>query len=402
MACSTPEDLVPSTLNRTMKLAAVFLFLVVGAVGSIKAWSHLNSQISTDDAQIDGHIHPVNARVSGTIVWVNPKVDDTRFVEAGTVLARLDNNDYTPSVDRLKGNVEAGEAQLESAKLALPITRAAALSRFSSAQAAILEAQSDLASAKAGEQAAEALVVQTEASFLRAESDRTRYEQLVSAHEISRSEYDQRRTDSKVFGAQFAAAKSSLAAASQKIQAAEQHIAEREGDLQAAATAPEVIATSQSSVNRVAGELKRDEASLHDAELNLSYTEILAPVSGIVGRKQIEAGQRIAAGQLLLNLVPTNDLWVIANFKETQLRHMAIGSPAKIHVDSYGSVLDGTVESIGGATGSKYSLIAPENATGNYVKVLQRIPVRIHITTPLDSLHPMLPGMSVEVSVQRQ
>ena len=162
----------------------------------------------------------------------------------------------------------------------------------------------------------------------------------------------------------------------------------------------QLVATSRSNVERVSGDLKKSQASLHDAELNLGYTNIVAPVSGVVGRKQIEAGQRVAAGQLLLNIVPTDDLWVIANFKETQLRHMTVGSNANVHVDAYGMTLSGKVESIGGATGSKYALLAPENATGNYVKVVQRIPVRIRISVPFNRQHPLLPGMSVEAAVQ--
>ncbi|MGI4828370.1 MAG: HlyD family secretion protein [Janthinobacterium lividum] len=373
---------------------------VLLALTAFFAWSHTEKEASTDDAQIDGHVHPLNARVGGTITWVNPDVDDTKFVQAGTVLARLDTNDYTPSIDRLKGDVQSEQAQLQSAQLAVPITQATSSSKLVSARAAVTEATAELASAQAGEASARAQIDQAAASHTRAEGDRSRYEQLVNAHEISRSEYDQRMTESKVSEAQQTVAQQNLLAAQERVTAARQHIAERQSDVQAAASAPELIATSRSNVERVSGELKKSQATLHDAELNLSYTNIIAPVSGVVGRKQIEAGQRVAPGQLLLNIVPTNDLWVIANFKETQLRHMTIGSSASVHVDAYGTTLPGKVESIGGATGSKYALLAPENATGNYVKVIQRIPVRIHISMPDDQQHPLLPGMSVETSVQ--
>ena len=397
MATETLQT-TPGSALKTWLIALACL--IVLAVAGLLAWSHTERQASTDDAQIDGHVHPLNARVGGTITWVNPDVDDTKFVQAGTVLARLDTNDYTPSVDRLKGDVQSEQAQLQSAQFAVPITQATAGSKLASARASVSEAVAELASAQAGEASARAQIDQAAASHTRAEGDRSRYEQLVNAHEISRSEYDQRMTDSKVSEAQQTVAQQSLLAAEQRVAASHEHIAERQSDVQAAAAAPELVATSRSNVERVSGDLKKSQASLHDAELNLSYTNIVAPVSGVVGRKQIEAGQRVAAGQLLLNIVPTDDLWVIANFKETQLRHMTVGSKANVHVDAYGMTLSGKVESIGGATGSKYALLAPENATGNYVKVVQRIPVRIRISVPVDREHPLLPGMSVEAAVQ--
>jgi membrane fusion protein (multidrug efflux system) len=364
-------------------------------------WSGSYGPVSTDDAQVDGHVHPINARIGGTVIWVNPDIDDTRFVKAGTVLARLDTNDYQPAVERLEGDVQAQQAQLQTAELTVPITQATSSSKLSSARAAEIEAETELASAKAGVRAASAQVQQHEASSRRAEADRVRYEQLVNSHEISRSEYDARMTEANVATAQLSAAQANLQAAEQKVQSALQHIAERREDIAAAATAPELVATARSSVERVSGELKKSKAALRDAQLNLSYTEIIAPVSGIIGRRSIETGQRIALGQLLLNIVPTDDIWVTANYKETQLRHVRPGARVTIHVDTYGTDLQGSVESIGGATGSKYALISPDNATGNYVKVVQRIPIRIHLDASRVDGQPLLPGMSVETTVHR-
>jgi membrane fusion protein (multidrug efflux system) len=394
---SANEDI---TRHRAAVVSAALAILVL-IVGGCLLWAHSYGTASTDDAQIDGHVHPINARIGGTVVWVNSNIDDTKFVEAGTVLARLDTNDYRPAVDRLTGDVESEQAQLQSAQLAVPITSANTSSRLGSAHAAVAESEAELASAKAGEAAAQAQISQAQASFHRAEGDRARYEQLMNSHEISRSEYDARMTEANVASAQLAAAQANLQAAQQRIQAALQHVTERQQDVMAASVAPQLVATAQSSVQRVSGELKKSEASLHDAQLNLSYTEIVAPVSGIVGRRSLEVGQRIAPGQLILNIVPTNDLWVTANFKETQLGRIRPGDTAKIYVDSYGIELHGSVESIGGATGSKYALIAPDNATGNYVKVVQRIPVRLHIASAQASDRPLLPGMSVEVRIKR-
>ena len=393
-----PENANPTHSRIAVSLTVLALIILLG--GGAFLWSRDHGSASTDDAQVDGHVHPINARVGGTVVWVNPDIDDTKFVKAGTVLARLDTNDYQPTVDRLEGDVQAQQAQLQSAQLAVPITQTTSSTKLASARDAEIEAEAELASAKAGVRAASAQVQQAEASSKRAETDRVRYEQLVNSHEISRSEYDTRMTEANVTAAQLAAAQANMQAAEQKVEAADQHIAERKQDIASAATAPELVATARSSVERVSGELKKSKAALHDARLNLGYTELIAPVSGIVGRRSLETGQRIAPGQLLLNIVPTDDLWVTANYKETQLRHVQPGARVTIHIDTYGSDIEGSVESIGGATGSKYALIAPDNATGNYVKVVQRIPVRIRLDTTRVDGRPLLPGMSVETKVR--
>ena len=395
------SDNVKSNHSR-IAVAFTIVALIVLLGGGALLWLRDHGSVSTDDAQVDGHVHPINARIGGTVVWANPDIDDTKFVKAGTVLARLDINDYQPAVDRLEGDVQAQQAQLQTAELAIPITETTSSSKLASAHNSEMEAEAELASAKAGVSAASAQVMQAEASSHRAENDRARYEQLVNSHEISRSEYDTRMTEANVTAAQLSAAQANLQAAEQKVQAAEQHIAERKQDILSAATAPQLVATARSSVEKVSGELKKSKAALHDAQLNLGYTDIVAPVSGIIGRRSIETGQRIAAGQLLLNIVPTDDIWVTANFKETQLQHVVPGSAVTVKVDTYGSEIQGSVESIGGATGSKYALIAPDNATGNYVKVVQRIPVRIRLESSRVSGRPLLPGMSVEARVQQQ
>ena len=392
------DNIHPTHSRIALSLTTVALIILIG--GGVFLWSRDRGSVSTDDAQVDGHVHPINARVGGSVVWVNPDIDDTRFVKAGTVLAHLDTNDYQPAVDRLEGDVQAQQAQLQTAQLAVPITQTTSSTRLASARDAEIEAEAELASAKAGVRAASAQVQQAEASSRRAETDRVRYEQLVNSHEISRSEYDTRMTEANITAAQLIAAQANTQAAEQKVEAAEQHIAERKQDIAAAATAPQLVATARSSVERVSGELKKSRAALQDAQLNLGYTDIVAPVSGIIGRRSIETGQRIAPGQLLLNIVPIDDLWVTANYKETQLRRVQLGARVSIHIDTYGTDIGGSVESIGGATGSKYALIAPDNATGNYVKVVQRIPIRIRLDTTRADGRPLLPGMSVETTVR--
>jgi membrane fusion protein (multidrug efflux system) len=329
---------------------------------------------------------------------VDPDLDDTHFVKAGTVLARLDANDYAPTVDRLEGDVQSTEAELEAARLNVKISEEDVQSRLSAATAAVEEAEAEKSAAEAQSVSSAESVAQTTAVFRRAENDRLRYLALVDSHEISKSEYDQRATDAKSAEAQMKAAEANLASARQHITSAAQRITERKGDLRAAATAPQQIAMAQANVRKADGNLKRDRAALKDSKLNLGYTEILAPVDGVVGRKSIEVGQRVSTGQLLMTLSTPNDVWAIANFKETQLTRMKVGQSATIHVDSKGEDLSGTVESLGGATGAKFSVIPPENATGNYVKVVQRVPVRIRISVKSEDI-PLLPGMSVEVRV---
>ncbi len=356
-------------------------------------------EVRTTDAQLDGHIHPINSRIAGTITWVNPQVEDTFFVPAGTILARLDRNDYQPTVTRLEGETEASAAQQRSAVLNVPITSASATSKLHAARTAVLDAQSDLQAATAQAESARANVAQAVATFKRAEDDRVRYEALVSTHEISRSEYDQRLTEARTTVALLSAAEANSRAAGQRVESTRLRILEREDEVRAAESAPEVIASARINVQKTSADLKKSKAALTDAELNLSYTDLVAPVGGLVGRKSMEVGQRVAAGQLMLTLVQANDVWVIANFRETQLRHMRVGQAVKVHIDSFDTDVKGVVESIGGATGSKYSVVAPDNATGNYVKVVQRVPVRIRIDAARARNEVLLPGMSIEVSV---
>lgn len=375
---------------------AVLLILVFAGLG---VWLFEPGYESTNDAQIEGHIHPINARVAGTVVWVNPIVDDTHFVRAGTILARLDRNDYEPTVNRLEGDVQSSEAQLESARLNVHISEATYPSRLASARAAVDEAVSERQTAQAQSDAARESLAEASALYKRAEDDRRRYEALMTTHEISRSEYDQRATEAATAEAQMRAAAANLTASQERIASATKRIAEREEDVRSAMTAPQQIAAARSNVQRADGDLKRNQASLKDANLNLGYTEVNAPVDGIIGRKQLEVGERVTVGQLLLTLSPRKDLWAIANFKETQLQKMRLGQPATIHVDASGKDYQGTIESLGGSTGARSALIPPDNATGNYVKVVQRVPVRIRIQTADDGF-PLLPGMSVEAKIK--
>lgn len=355
---------------------------------------------TTNDAQVDGHILPVNARVGGTVTWVNPNVENTRSVSANEVLALLDTNDYAPAVERLNGEVQAEQSQLASAQMEYAMASPTAKSRLESARAAIAESDAQLASSISDIRSKEAKLAQVRASWQQLEADRKRYEPLVSTHEISNSEYDQRATAATAAHEQVAIAIAELKAAQTASDAAKQRLAQRKADLVAANVVPEAIGDARSHVEQMSGRLRESEAALREAQLNVGYTTIRSPVNGVVGQRQFEVGQRVETGHLMLTVTPTDDLWITANFKETQLRRMRVGQPVSIKVDAYGTKLKGHVESVGGATGARYSLLPPENATGNYVKVVQRVPVRIHIDETSTPQKPLLPGMSAEVSVR--
>jgi membrane fusion protein (multidrug efflux system) len=355
--------------------------------------------VSTNDAQIDGHIYPVASRINGTVTWVNPDAENTKFVESGTVLARLDTDDYMPAVNKLEGQVLSERSQLTSAQMDLAIVKPTAESHLASAKAAVAEAEAELATGIADAQSQEAHLAQARATYKLAEADRQRYQALADTHEISKSEYDQRATEAANAREQVAMTSAELKASQTRIEALKQRLSGRKAELNAANVVPQTIDAAHARVNQINGELQESQAQLEDSRLNLGHTTITAPVGGVIGQRQIEVGQRVQAGQLLLDVVPTNDLWVTAYFKETQMSRMRVGQAASFKVDSSRHKLSGHIESIGGATGARYSLLPPENSTGNFVKVVQRIPVRLHIDSAIDPKEPLLPGMSVEVSV---
>ena len=247
--------------------------------------------------------------------------------------------------------------------------------------------------------AAQARVHQDEAVAGRAERDRVRYAALVDKREISRSFYDARATEATATAQTLASDQAAVAAAEQQIAEAKSFVVEREAQLAGSRTAPEQFSNAVARESSAQGELDQARAEVHTAELNLSYTKIFAPVSGVVGHKTVELGHRIQPGQSLLTVVPIDDIWVTANFKETQLRLMHPGQPVTIHVDTYGRNYKGTVEDMAGASGPLFSLFPPENASGNYVKIVQRFPLRIRIDQGEDADHNLRPGMSVEATV---
>jgi membrane fusion protein (multidrug efflux system) len=381
--------------RKAILAAAVVFLLVCGTV----LWLYLASYESTDDAQVDGHLHPISARISGTIIRVNPDVEDNHFVEAGTVLAEIDPADFQAELARAQADYDRLKAGASAAASDITVVSSGSTGRLDVANAAVGEADDSVASEKAGLQSAQARLAQAEANFKRADADEQRYAHLLAKHEISQSEYDRVATEAATDREGVTAARADIAAAEQRVGQAQSRLAQRKADLLAAASAPQQVASSRAKAAAAVSDADRAKAQLTIAQLNLNYTRIIAPVSGIIGRKTVEAGQRIQPGQQLLTIIPLDDIWITANFKETQLKKMKPGQPVTFNADASGHEYRGHVDSLPGATGSRFSLLPPENATGNYVKVVQRAPVRIVLERGENSDHRLRPGMSVEPKV---
>ena len=363
-------------------------------------WLHARRFESTDDAQIEGHLNAISARITGTVVRINPSVENNQYVEAGTLLLELDPNDYQASLDHAKGELAETEAAAHSASVNVPIASTTAFSRLRLAEAARDEAVANVEAEQGALAEAEHNVQREEAIFARAERDRTRYQALVEKREISRSDYDERETDAIAAAQSLESGRAAVASEQQKVVRARSLVNERQAEVESARTAPQQVIDAQAKSQASLGQADRAQADLHTAELNLGYTRIYAPVSGIIGRKTVEVGQRIQPGQSLLAIVPVDDIWVTADFKETQLRLMRPGQSVSVHVDTFDRDYKGTVENLPGAAGTLFSLLPPENASGNFVKVVQRLSVRIRVDRDQDPQHTLRPGMSVEPTVK--
>ncbi len=385
--------------SRKLSRWIFLLAAAIGAAGVSQWWFHAQNYESTDDAQIEGHLDLVSARVSGTVVSVNPGVENNRFVEARTLLMELDPRDYAAELEHAKANLATRTAEAHSAQVTVPIVDATAFGQLHSAEAAKAQAAASVESEQANLVAAQHKLQQDEALHARAERDRVRYQALVVKQEISRSDYDARETEATAVAQAVEADRAAIASREQKIAEVRSLVIQREAQIDAARIAPQQVTDARARSESAAGHLAQACADLNTAQLNLSYTKIYAPVSGVIGRKTVELGHRVQPGQSLLVIVPLDDIWITANFKETQLKRMRPGQTVTIRVDTFGRDYKGKVESLPGAAGPLFSLFPPENATGNYVKVVQRFPVRIRFDKDQDAGHLLRPGMSVEPTV---
>jgi membrane fusion protein, multidrug efflux system len=380
------------------RVAIVLVFALVAA-GGTAWWLHSQGYQSTDDAQIDGHLDAVSARISGTVSYINPQVEDNHLVEAGTLLLELDPRDYQAELEHAKANLHTRNAEAHAAQVSVPITDASAFGQLRAAEAAKEQSIASIDSQQADLAAAQHRLQQDEAIHARAERDRVRYQALVDKHEISRSDYDSRETEAIAAQQAVEADRAGIDSIGRKIAEARALVSQRQAQIDSAQTAPQQVTNARAQSQSASGHVEQAVADMHTAQLNLSYTKIYAPVTGVIGRKTVELGHRIQPGQGLLVIVPLDDIWITANFKETQLKRMHPGQVVNVHVDTFERDFKGRIENLPGAAGPLFSLFPPENASGNYVKVVQRFPVRIRLDPGEDPQHLLRPGMSVEPTV---
>jgi membrane fusion protein, multidrug efflux system len=377
------------------------MFLIIGIVVLLVAgfflWRYFNSYESTDDAQIDGPLNPVSARVSGHVQKL--LVDDNQYVKAGQPLVQIDPSDYQVLVARAQADYDNAVAAARSAGVNIPITTASAGGQLSSAEAEVESAQANLLAARQQVDVANAQLVQADANNVKAQNDLARYKQLVSKQEISQQQYDLAYAAAQAGAAGVDASRAGVAAAQQQVKAAQSKVLQAQANLRSAQTAPQQVAAIRSRAQSAEALVEQKKAELDAAKLNLQYTTITAPVNGVVTNRTVEAGQNVQPGQELMRIINLDDIWVTANFKETQLRHMRVNQPVTIYVDTTGKDYKGHLQSFAGASGAITSLLPPENATGNFVKVVQRIPVKITFDQGETKAHDLRPGMSVEPKV---
>ncbi len=395
-----------------IKFIVFLIVLAAAAIGGYRFWLYLGSYESTDDAQIDGDIYAITSRISGTVKSVG--VQDNQLAKSGQLLVELDPTDYQLAVDQARAAVTESRSQIAIARPAVPITSVTTESTISNsasdiagARAAIAAAQRSYDAAQREVDAAQADIRRAEADAAKAQADLVRYKQLVDKDEISRQQYDQAEASARaaIAGVESKKAlaesrKAAAESAARVIEEAQARLTQAQNrQAEAQRNRPQEIAVQNAIVTGREATAAHQQTLLESALQNLSYAKILAPVDGIVGKKNVEPGQQVSAGQQLMAVVSISNLWVTANFKETQLKAMHPGQRATVHVDAYDKDFDGEVESVAGASGARFSLLPPENATGNYVKVVQRVPVRIRIKDGQDPNHLLRPGMSVEPQV---
>jgi membrane fusion protein, multidrug efflux system len=374
----------PETAKRSLRLR-VGIGVAVLVIAAFAWWLHARHFEDTDDAQIDGDITAISARVPGTVVAVHAV--DNQQVKEGDLLVELDPTDLEVAVAQARAAVAQAEAAYQAENPTVAITE-------TSNRASVASAQDEVDNARAEMLAAQHELDQAQAQNRWAQLQLERGKQLLSTNTISQNDYDQRVSGADVARANVAAAQQRIAQKKAKLETAQTRFRETQQN------APRQLVSREANLQARKANLDLAQAQLRQAQLNLSYAKITAPAAGIIGKKSVNVGERVQPGQQLMMLTQTGNLWVTANYRETQLDNMRVGQKATVHVDAIDRDYNGTVESIAGATGSRYSLLPPENATGNYVKVVQRIPVRIRLDPNQPELERLRPGMSVEPKVR--
>ena len=406
MADSTPTP-APAPVQETevaqpqsRRRGIIVVVLVVLVVAAVAVWWHATFSEDTDDAQVNGHLIQVSSRIAGQVLKVD--VEENQVVKAGDTIAELDPKDFDVAVENAEAALANAQANAAAANVGVPLTTINTGSNLKSADADVSGTRASVEQAEQQLQAAQAQVAQAQANLTKAEADLTRYQPLVEKDVISKQQFDAAVAARDGAKAALNNAQAGERAAQDGVRVAHERETQAQAQQKYAQTGPQQVAVQSARAKAALAQVEQAQAQLDQAELNLSYTKIVAPADGIITRKSVEIDQNVSSGQNLLTLVSLNDLWVTANFKETQLKHMAAGQPVEIAVDATGKTYHGKVTQIGGATGSVLSLFPPENATGNYVKVVQRVPVRIDFTDLKneDPNNLLRPGLSVEPKVR--
>ena len=380
--------------------AIIVVVVLVLAVVAVALWWHGTFSEDTDDAQVNGHLIQVSSRINGQVLKVD--VAENQLVKAGDTIAELDPADYQVAVENAEAMLASAQANAAAANVNVPITTINTGSSLSSAGADVSGSVAGVEQAQQQFEAAHSRVIQAQANLTKAQSDLDRYRPLVEKDVISKQQWDAAVAAVDADKAAVSDAIATERAAADGVKVATERKSQAQAQLKSAETGPQQVAVQSARARQAQAQVQQAQAQLDQAKLNLSYTKIVAPAAGIITRKSVEVNQNVSTGQNLLTLVSLEDLWITANFKETQLRHMAANQPVEIEVDATGKTYHGKVTQIGGATGSVLSLFPPENATGNYVKVVQRVPVRIDFTDlkSEDPNHLLRPGLSVEPKVR--
>ena len=395
-APATESKYSPGARRKRRRNLVILVSAVVLIVASLLLWRYFSTYESTDDAQVDAHLYPVSARISGYVVTVN--VNDNQLVGKGDVLVEIDPRDYQVAVDKAQADLANAEATARSLNITVPITTVNTTSQLQFTASGVEDAHAAVTAAEKQLAAAHQQVEAAEANDVKAQDDLRRYKLLVERREVSQQIYDQALATAKSSTANVAAAQASESAAQQFVQQARSRLTQAAANQEYAQTGPQQVASTRARALSAVADVQQKRAALEQAELNLGYTKIIAPVSGEV-TKTVVVGLNVQPGQQMLTVVPLQDVWITANFKETQMKHMRRGQRVLIHVDSSDRDYKGQVDSIAGATGPLFSVLPPENATGNYVKIVQRIPVKIVLDPGENPDLQLRPGMSVEPTV---
>jgi membrane fusion protein (multidrug efflux system) len=401
MTVEEREDNLEAPPPSGRKRAFTIFFAVLGtiALAALIYWRYARQFESTDDAFVEMHLGTVGARIDGTVTKVY--VEDNQFVHAGDPLVDLDPRDNQVALDQATAMLNQAQSQVLAQQPNVPITKLENGTNVSTAEASLANAVAGLAAAENDQKSALARLTEAQANDAKAQADLGRYKILISKEEVSQQDYDQIETTAKAQAANLTANRAGAESASRIVEQRQAQVAEAKSRLyQYQNTANSLLAIREASVKSQEANSQNAQAQVEEAKLKLAYTKIVAPVDGIVMKRSAEVGARVSAGTPLLTIAQTSDIWVTANFKETQLADVRSGQAAKVHVDALKRDFDAYVDTIGGGTGAIASVLPPENATGNFVKVVQRIPVRLRFQPNQPGLALLRAGMSVEPEVR--